>query len=106
MRRPRLGSTLAALALALLAAVLAVGVPRAAAIDPFPVDGIATLHSDHFMIHYSRVDKTTVCPTQFITQLVQFNQLQQTIEIRQILQQGVTPGSSGTPAAPSTPGGM
>jgi flagellar basal-body rod modification protein FlgD len=44
-------------------------------------------------------------PTQFITQLVQFNQLQQTIEIRQILQG--TPSSANTdPAAPPTPGGM
>ncbi len=41
-------------------------------------------------------------PTQFVGQLVQFNQLEQTIEIRQILQNiaGVqaTPGTSGTQA--------
>ena len=45
-------------------------------------------------------------PTQFITQLVQFNQLQQTIEIRQILQQGTTNSANTDPAAPPTPGGM
>jgi len=65
MRRPR---TLAALALVLLAAGLAVGVPSASAIDPFPTAGVATLTSDHFMIHYGRVDDSTDCPTVSITQ--------------------------------------
>jgi hypothetical protein len=41
-------------ALLALAASLAVGVPRAAAIDPFPTTGVATLASDHFRIHFSR----------------------------------------------------
>ncbi len=61
MRRPRLGPTLAALALFLLAAGLAVSVPRASAIDPFPVTGIVTLSSDHFMVHYNRNDQDTTC---------------------------------------------
>jgi hypothetical protein len=65
MRRPR---TLAAAALVLLAACLAVGVPRASAVDPFPTSGVTTLTSDHFMIHYSRVDDSTDCPTVSITQ--------------------------------------
>jgi hypothetical protein len=60
MRRPR---TLAALAL--LAAVF---VPAAGAVDPFPTAGVATLTSDHFMIHYSRVDDSVDCPTVSITQ--------------------------------------
>lgn len=42
-------------------------VPRAAAIDPFPTTGVATLSSDHFMIHYSRNDADPTC-TNFITQ--------------------------------------
>lgn len=62
MRRPRLGLTLAA-----VAACLAVFAPSAAAIDPFPTTGVATLSSDHFMIHYSRNDTDTTC-TNFITQ--------------------------------------
>ena len=41
-------------ALVALAASLAVGVPRAAATDPFPTTGVVTLSSDHFMVHYSR----------------------------------------------------
>jgi hypothetical protein len=49
-----------------LAASLAVGVPRAAAIDPFPTSGVATLSSDHFMIHYSR--DVAPCPSVKITQ--------------------------------------
>jgi hypothetical protein len=61
MRRPRLGPTLAAVALFLLAAGLAVGVPRASAIDPFPVNGIATLSSSHFMVHYNRNDQDATC---------------------------------------------
>ena len=65
MRRPR---TLAALALVLLAACFAVGVPSASAVDPFPTAGVATLTSDHFMIHYSRIDDSTDCPTVSITQ--------------------------------------
>ena len=55
-------------ALITLAASLAAGVPRAAAIDPFPNVGITTLSSDHFMIHYNRDDHSTDCPTMFITQ--------------------------------------
>jgi hypothetical protein len=63
MRRPRLGLTLAAV----VAAFLAVFVPSAAAVDPFPTTGVATLSSDHFMVHYSRNDTDTTC-TNFITQ--------------------------------------
>jgi hypothetical protein len=55
-------------ALIALAASLAAGVPRAAAIDPFPNMGITTLSSEHFMIHYNRDDHSTDCPTMFITQ--------------------------------------
>ena len=62
MRRPR---TLAAAALVLIAAVF---VPSAAAVDPFPTNGVTTLTGDHFMIHYSRVDDSTDCPTVSITQ--------------------------------------
>jgi hypothetical protein len=53
-------------ALVALAASLAVGVPRAAAIDPFPTTGVVTLSSDHFRIHYSR--DVAPCPTAYITQ--------------------------------------
>jgi hypothetical protein len=53
-------------ALIALAASLAAGVPRAAAIDPFPTTGIATLSSDHFQIHWSR--DVSPCPTATITQ--------------------------------------
>jgi len=53
-------------ALVTLAASLAVGVPRAAAIDPFPTTGIATLSSDHFMIHFSR--DVSPCPGAAISQ--------------------------------------
>ncbi|MDX6408833.1 MAG: hypothetical protein QOE13_1904 [Gaiellaceae bacterium] len=42
-----------------LATSLAAGVPRAAAIDPFPTTGVVTLSSDHFTIHYTR-DATCV----------------------------------------------
>jgi hypothetical protein len=49
-----------------LAASLAAGVPRAAAIDPFPTTGVATLSSDHFTVHYSRDEAP--CPTAYITQ--------------------------------------
>jgi flagellar basal-body rod modification protein FlgD len=43
-------------------------------------------------------------PTQFVTQLGQFNMLQQTIEIRQMLQQSQAAASSGkTPAGTTTP---
>ena len=52
-------------ALVALAASLAVGVPRAAAIDPFPTTGVVTLSSDHFQIHYSRDGS---CPAAAITQ--------------------------------------
>lgn len=48
-----------------LAASLAVGVPRAAAIDPFPT-GPMTLSSDHFMVHLS--GDFAPCPTATVTQ--------------------------------------
>jgi hypothetical protein len=51
--------TLPALALALVG--LAVGVPSASAIDPFPFVGIQTLSSPHFMVHYNRNDQDTTC---------------------------------------------
>ena len=53
-------------ALIAIAASLAVGVPRAAAIDPFPTTGVATLASDHFLIHWSR--DVSPCSTATITQ--------------------------------------
>jgi hypothetical protein len=49
-----------------LAASLAAGVPRAAAIDPFPTSGVATLSSDHFTVHYSR--DVAPCPTAAMSQ--------------------------------------
>jgi hypothetical protein len=52
-------------ALVTLAASLAVGVPRAAAIDPFPTTGVATLSSAHFVVHYWRDGS---CPSAAITQ--------------------------------------
>jgi hypothetical protein len=52
-------------ALVALAASLAVGVPRAAAIDPFPDTGAVTLSSDHFTVHYFR---DIGCPSAAITQ--------------------------------------
>lgn len=64
MRRPR---TLAALALVLLAAGLAVGVPSASAIDPFPTLGVTTLSNDNFTVHYSRDDTDTTC-SNYLTQ--------------------------------------
>jgi hypothetical protein len=67
MRRPRLRSTLAALALLLLAVLLAVGVPRASAITPFPTDGLMTLSNDHFTVHYNGSDGDTTCAN-FITE--------------------------------------
>jgi len=67
MRRPRLRSTLAAPALLLLAAGLAVGVPRASATDPFPTTGIVALANDNFTVHYTRADASTDCAN-FITQ--------------------------------------
>jgi hypothetical protein len=67
MRRPRLRSTLSALALLLLAAGLAVGVPRAEAIDPFPLDGAMTMSNEHFTLHFNGNDRDTPCPS-FITQ--------------------------------------
>jgi hypothetical protein len=70
MRRLRLRSTLAALALFLLAACLTVGVPRASAIDPFPNEGILTLSSDHFEVHYNRDNRNDRCTTQYISQQV------------------------------------
>ncbi len=53
-------------ALIAVATSLAVGVPRAAAIDPFPTRGVATLSSDHFQIHWSR--DVAPCPTAAISQ--------------------------------------
>jgi hypothetical protein len=50
--------TLAALALGLC--VLAVGVPSASAIDPFPTDGLMALSNDYFTVHYDGGDGT-VC---------------------------------------------
>jgi hypothetical protein len=41
-------------------------VPRASATDPFPINPVVTLSSDHFMIHYSGDDQSTC--TNFITQ--------------------------------------
>src|SRR5512133_910769 len=55
----RSARTLAALALALLG--LAVGVPSASAIDPFPIDGIVTLSNDNFTVHYNGNDATVNC---------------------------------------------
>jgi hypothetical protein len=52
-------------ALLALAASLAVGVPRAAATDPFPTTGVVTLSSAHFVIHYSRDGS---CPSAAISQ--------------------------------------
>jgi len=49
-----------------LAASLAVGVPRAVAVDPFPTSGVATLSSDHFQIHWSR--DAAPCPTAAMSQ--------------------------------------
>jgi hypothetical protein len=49
---------LAALALTLLG--LAVGVPSASAIDPFPTDGLMALSNDYFTVHYDGGDGT-VC---------------------------------------------
>jgi hypothetical protein len=66
MRRPRLGPTLAAVALFLLAAGLGVGVRGASGADPLPNTGITQLSSDHFTIYFSR-NKETTCPTRFIT---------------------------------------
>jgi hypothetical protein len=57
--------TLAALALALLG--LAVGVPSASAIDPFPTDGIMTLSNDNFTVHYNGNDGDATC-ADFITE--------------------------------------
>jgi hypothetical protein len=51
--------TLAALALALLG--LAVGVPSASAIDPFPTDGIMTLSNPNFTVHYDGNDNDATC---------------------------------------------
>jgi hypothetical protein len=53
-------------ALFALAGSLAVGVPRAVAIDPFPTTGIVTLASEHFLIHWSR--DVSPCPAATITQ--------------------------------------
>jgi hypothetical protein len=56
MRSPR---TLAALAFALVG--LAVGVPSASAVDPFPVDGIVSLSNDNFTVTYNADDTTVNC---------------------------------------------
>src|SRR6266849_6272364 len=53
------------IALLAVAASLALGVPRAAATDPFPTTGVITLSSDHFQIHYYRDGS---CPTAAISQ--------------------------------------
>jgi hypothetical protein len=53
-------------ALVALSASLAAGVPRAAAIDPFPTTGVVTLSSDHFTVHYSR--DVAPCSAAYITQ--------------------------------------
>jgi hypothetical protein len=50
---------LAALAFALL--TLAVGVPSASAIDPFPLDGAMTMSNANFMVHFNGNDRDTVC---------------------------------------------
>lgn len=57
--------TLAALALALLG--LAIGVPSASAIDPFPIDGIMTLSNANFTVHYDGNDEDLTC-NDFITE--------------------------------------
>lgn len=54
-------SALALVVLGALAGVLALGVPRASAIDPFPNQGIATLSSSHFQVHYDRDDQSPSC---------------------------------------------
>jgi hypothetical protein len=54
------------MALFVLAASLAAGVPSAKAIDPFPTTGVATLSSQYFMIHWSR--DQAPCPLATITQ--------------------------------------
>ena len=64
MRRP---ATLAALALALLAGCLALGVPRASATDPFPLNGSVTLSNANFTVHYFGNDRDTTCGN-FITE--------------------------------------
>ena len=60
-------------AVVLVSLALAVGAPGAAASDPFPDQGIATLSSQHFVVHYSRndTDVNQPCPVPthwFITQ--------------------------------------
>jgi hypothetical protein len=57
--------TLAALALGLC--VLAVGVPSASAIDPFPTDGLMALSNDYFTVHYDGDDNNLTCDD-FITE--------------------------------------
>src|SRR5579864_13780 len=57
-----------ALVLAVSATALAVGVPRADAVDPFPGQGIATLSSAHFTVYYNRDNLDPVCPKGYITQ--------------------------------------
>jgi hypothetical protein len=56
----------ALVALALGLVTLAVGVPSASAIDPFPIDGIMTLSNDNFTVHYDGNDES-VCED-FITE--------------------------------------
>jgi hypothetical protein len=62
MRSPR---TVAALAFALVG--LAVGVPSASAIDPFPIDGLISLSNDNFTVHYDGDDTNLTCDD-FITE--------------------------------------
>jgi hypothetical protein len=57
----------ALLALALGLTTLAVGVPSASAIDPFPVVRHATLSNANFTVHYNGDDGDTTCPS-FITE--------------------------------------
>jgi hypothetical protein len=63
----RRSATFAALALAVLAACLALGVPSASATDPFPLDGHVTLSNANFTVHYYGNDRDTSC-TNFITE--------------------------------------
>jgi hypothetical protein len=57
-----------AVVLASLATLLAIGVPRAEATDPFPSQGIATLSSAHFTVFYNRDNLSQLCPKGYITQ--------------------------------------
>ena len=54
---------LPALVLASLSVALSVGVTSAAASDPFPIQGVATLSSTHFTVLWDRVFGTYLDPT-------------------------------------------